>query len=85
VANSQGEHWSCTVAYGILRQSWELQLLLGGIDHCSCIAAERQLEGDMHSFVAAMGIQSCLRIQEEGLLEHRDEEDGEGEEGLEQR
>jgi hypothetical protein len=39
----------------------------------------------MHSFVAAMGIQSCLRIQEEGLLEHRDEEDGEGEEGLEQR
>jgi hypothetical protein len=48
------------------------------------MAAERQLEGDMHSFVAKMGTQTCLHIQEEELLERKDE-DGEGEEGLEQR
>lgn len=64
--------------------SWELQLLLGGTSHCSCMVAEKQQVGDMHSLVEEMDSQSCLRIQEEGLLEHRDEEDAEGVEALKQ-
>ena len=83
---SQEEHCSCIVALGILRPSWELQLRLGGIDHCSCMLADRQQAGDTHSFAAKMGIRSCFHIQGEALLEHKDEgqQDGEAEEDLEQ-
>ena len=48
------------------------------------MATERQLEGDMHSFAAKKGTQSCLRIQVEELLEHKGEGDGEEGEGPEQ-
>ena len=69
---------------GISRWSWELQLLLGGIDHCSCMVAGKQQAGYMHNLVAEKDSQSCLHTQGEELLEHKDEEDAEGEEALKQ-
>jgi hypothetical protein len=48
------------------------------------MVAEKRQAGDMHSLVEEMDSQSCLRIQVEGLVEHRDEEDAEGVEALKQ-
>ena len=68
---------------GISHSSWELQRLLGGT-YCSYMVAEKQQAGYMHNLAAEMDNQSCLHTQdqEEELLEHRDEEDVEGEEAL---
>lgn len=71
--SSQGKHCLCTVAKDILHWNWELQLLLGGIGHCSCMVAERQEAGDMYNLGLEMGSQSCLHTQEEELLEHKGE------------
>jgi len=48
------------------------------------MVAEKQQAGYMHNLAAEMDNQSCLHTQdqEEELLEHRDEEDVEGEEAL---
>lgn len=48
------------------------------------MVAEKQQAGYMHNLGAEMDSQSCLHTQEEELLEHRDEEDVEGEEALTQ-
>jgi len=46
------------------------------------MVAEKQQAGYMHNLAAEMDSQTCLHTQEEELLEHRDEEDVEGEEAL---
>ena len=48
------------------------------------MVAEKQQVGYMHNLAAEMDSQTCLHTQEEELLEHRDEEDVEGEEALTQ-
>lgn len=67
----------------ISRLSWGLQRLLGGT-YCSYTVAEKQQAVYMHSLVAETDSQSCLHTQEEELLEHRGEEDVEGEAALTQ-